>query len=152
MATAEATFTDLLRDPKGVVRQLEDGDVVLLHRRDGEDLLLSVASRALAEDRILELMSGVLARILRDPGRIRARVSDPTSFPWTRFLPESERARFFAELFDCFEGAVQVGTLSPVERLLDEWQTTAAIHADPDLARRLRGPLPGDGAVVSRPG
>ena len=150
MTTAEATFTDLLRDPKGVVRQLEHGDVIL-HRRDGEDLLLSVAARAMAEDRILELMSGVLARILRDPV-IRARASDPTAFPWTRFLPESERARFFAELFDCFEGAVQVGTMSPVERLLDEWQATAAIHADPELARRLSGPLPGNGAAVSRPG
>jgi len=150
VTTTEATFTDLLRDPKSVTRRLEEGDVIL-HRRDEEDLLLSVASRALAENRILELMSGVLATVLRDPV-IRVRVSDPTSFPWTRFLPDPERARFFEELFECFQGAVQVGTMSPVERLLDEWQATAAIHADPGLAQRLRAPLPGDGAVVARPG
>jgi DNA-binding MarR family transcriptional regulator len=150
MTTAEATFTELLRDPKSVIRRLEEGDVIL-RRRDEEDLLLTVASRALVENRIMELVSGVLAAVLRDPV-VRARVSDPSSLPWTRFLPESERAQFFEEFFECIQGAAQIGTLSPVGRLLDEWQATAAIHADPDLARRLRGPLPGDGAVVSRPG
>ncbi len=42
--TAEATLTDFLRDPKAVVERLEHVDVVL-HRRNAEDLRLSLESR-----------------------------------------------------------------------------------------------------------
>jgi hypothetical protein len=43
--TAEATLTDFLRDPKAVVDRLENVDVVL-HRRNAEDLRLSLESRS----------------------------------------------------------------------------------------------------------
>jgi hypothetical protein len=43
--TAEATQTDFLRDPKAVVNGLENVDVVL-HRRNAEDLRLSLESRS----------------------------------------------------------------------------------------------------------
>jgi len=149
MAISETTFTEFLRDPKRVTRLLDAGDVIL-HRRDEEDLRLTVASRSAAEGRVLSLLSGLVAAALRDPG-IRSHAIAAPSLPWTRFLPEHERARFFTELFDCVEGAAQIGTLAPVERLMDEWRATAAIHADPNLAERLTGPIAGDGGPVARP-
>lgn len=149
MAISEATFTEFLRDPKRVTRRLDAGDVIL-HRRDEEDLRLSIASRSAAEGRVLGLLSGLVAAALRDPG-IRSHAMASASLPWTQFLPEDERVRFFGELFACIEGAAQVGTLAPVERLMDEWRATAAIHADPDLARQLGTPMAGDGSRIPHP-
>jgi hypothetical protein len=57
----------------------------------------------------------------------------------------------FVELFAGVEAAGAIGTFAPVDRLLDEWRATAAVYADPDLADRLRRPLPGDGPAVERP-
>jgi hypothetical protein len=71
--------------------------------------------------------------------------------PWLSFLPQAARERFYVELFECIDGAGSLGTLAPVGRLLDEWHATAQVYADPDLAARLRRPLPGDGVPPSRP-
>jgi Family of unknown function (DUF6247) len=150
MVTAETTFTDFLRNPNSVTRRLEEGDVIL-HRRGDADLRLSVASRASADGRVLELLSRIIAGLLRDQTARRS-VTEASPVAWVQFLPASARERFYAELFECVEGAAEIGTLAPVARVLDEWQATAAIYADPDLAERLRAPLPGDGGVVARPG
>lgn len=147
--TAEATFTDFLRDPRRVTERLESGDVIL-RRRDAEDLRLSVASRVAATEETLSFLSRVIADALEDEV-VRERIGHHVALPWLAFLPPTARERFYAELFECVQGAVELGTLAPVARLLDEWRVTAAVHADPDLARRLRRPLPGDGASVTRP-
>lgn len=147
--TAEATFTDFLRDPRKVTERLDTGDVIL-RRRDAEDLRLSVASRVAATEETLSFLSRVIADALEDEV-VRERIGHHAALPWLTFLPPTARERFYAELFECVEGAVELGTLAPVARLLDEWRVTAAVHADPDLARRLHGPLPGDGATVTRP-
>jgi hypothetical protein len=145
MTTAEATFTEFLRNPREVTDHLREGDVIL-HRRDDEDLRLSVASRASAVQEIL----GTLGRLLTDAfadETVRDRLSHRTALPWLKFLPPASRERFYEDLFECVEGAAAIGTLAPVARLLDEWQATAAVYADPDLAARLSRPLEAGGPV-----
>jgi hypothetical protein len=66
---AEATQTDFLRDPKAVVNRLENVDVVL-HRRNAEDLRLSLESRSEA------VADGV--RFARGTGTCVGRVDGPT--------------------------------------------------------------------------
>ena len=149
MAVAEATFTDFLRHPNEVTEHLEQGDVIL-HRRGEADLRLSVAARADSQLSTLEFLGRVIAQSLRDD-LVRRRITELQSLPWLTFMPEGERSLFWSELFECVEGAAQLGTLAPVARLLDEWRATAEVYADPELAARLRRALPGDGPVVSRP-
>lgn len=146
---AEATFTDLLRNPREITALLDQGDVIL-HRRDAEDLRLSVATRASASVAGLEVIGRLLAAAMADE-IVRERIGHQVPLPWLRYLPERSRQLFFAELFASVEAAAAIGTFAPVDRLLDEWRATAAIHADPDLADRLRRPLPGDGPTADRP-
>jgi hypothetical protein len=123
---------------------------VILHRRGDEDLRLTTAGRAAAEEAILGALSRVIADVLEDEV-VRERISRRQPLPWLQFLPPTERQLFYQDLFHCVQGAVEVGTLAPVARLLDEWRATAAIHADPDLVSRLRQPVTGNGGVVARP-
>ena len=146
---AEATFTDFLRNPNEITDLLDEGDVIL-HRRGAEDLRLSLASRAASINASLETIGRLITAVLQD-GVVRERIGRQATLPWLSFLPEAARARFYAELFECIDGAASLGTLAPIGRLLDEWHATAQVYADPDLATRLRRPLPGDGGPVRQP-
>jgi hypothetical protein len=146
---AEATFTDFLRSPRQVTDQVKEGDVIL-RRRGDEDLLLSIASRVAATQASLAMLGRLLADAMRDDV-VREHVANGAALPWLKFLSEPSRALFYKELFECVEGAAALGTLTPIARLLDEWQATAAIAADPELAARLSRPLAGDGGLVPRP-
>jgi len=146
---AEATFTDLLRNPREITALLDQGDVIL-HRRDAEDLRLSVATRSSASVAGLEVIGRLLAAAMADEV-VRERIGHQTALPWMQHLPETSRQQFFFELFTGVEAAAAIGTFAPVDRLLDEWRATAALYADPDLADRLRRPLPGNGPAVERP-
>jgi hypothetical protein len=56
-----------------------------------------------------------------------------------------------AEFFRTAETAADLGIMTPLAQLLREWQATAAIYADPELAAELRRPLTGDGERVPAP-
>jgi hypothetical protein len=148
--TAEATLTEFLRDPNGVVERLEHVDVVL-HRRNAEDLRLSLRSRSDAVNESVRFLARVLGTALTDDlVRQHLRVS-AEAIPWLGFLPEERRTEFLADFFRCAEAAAELGTMAPLAQLLREWQATAAIYADPQLAAELRRPLPGDGERVPIP-
>jgi len=148
-ALAEATFTDFLRNPNAITELLDGGDVIL-HRRGADDLRLTVASRATSIEASLETIGRLITAVLQD-GVVRERIGRQAPLPWLSFLPQTEREQFYVELFECIEGAGSLGTLAPIARLLDEWHATAQVYADPDLAARLRRPLPGDGGLVKQP-
>jgi hypothetical protein len=150
MPTSEATLTDFLRDPNAVVDRLQSTDVVL-HRRNAEDLRLSLESRSEAIEASVELVSQLLLSVLADRvarERLRGSVNE---IPWLRFLPPRERDDFFEDFFRTAQGAADLGVMAPLGRVLREWRATAAIHADPTLAQELRRPLPGDGGRVPQP-
>ena len=149
-STAEATMTEFLRDPNGVVERLEHVDVVL-HRRNAEDLRLSLQSRSEAVNDSVRFLTRVLGTALTDEVvRQRLRVS-VEAIPWLSFLPEERRSEFLVDFFRCAEAAAELGTMAPLVQLLREWQATAAIYADPELSAELRRPLPGDGERVPTP-
>ena len=150
MPTSEATLTDFLRDPNAVVERLQLMDVVL-HRRNDEDLRLSLDSRSEAIETSVELVSRLLLTALADRAvreHLRASVN---AIPWLKFLPEWERDAFFEDFFRTAEAAAGLGVMAPLGRVLREWRATAAIYADPMLAQELRRPVPGDGDRVPQP-
>ncbi|MGH8898685.1 MAG: hypothetical protein ACRDZ4_17115 [Egibacteraceae bacterium] len=49
------------------------------------------------------------------------------------------------------EGCAEIGTYAPLSPLMREWQETAAIYADPELAHELTHPLPGQAGTVPEP-
>jgi hypothetical protein len=147
--TAEATFTEFLRNPNLVTDQLREGDVIL-HRRNEEDLRLTVESRVSATEESLGIMGRVFTDALADKA-IRSRLTQRVALPWLKFLPKRARESFYTDLFECAEAVAQLGTIAPLARLIDEWRATAAVYADPDLASRLTQPLDEDQGTVRRP-
>ncbi len=148
--TAEATLTDFLRDPKAVVDRLEHVDVVL-HRRNAEDLYLSLESRTEAVAESVRFLARMLGAALTDPA-VRDRLQTSVeSIPWLSFLPAQQRHEFIAEFFRTAEAAAELGVMTPLAQLLREWQATAAIYADPELAAELRRSLAAEGDRVPAP-
>jgi len=72
-------------------------------------------------------------------------------FPWTSFLPKADRAEFVDDFTRTVVAAAEVDNFAPLAQLIDEWRTTAEIHADPKLARRLRRSIAGKSEAVPRP-
>lgn len=122
MRATEHPFSDLLRRPKEVTDDVEDGDV-LLRRRDEPDLRLSRADREALAD----------------------------AFPWLEFLPATDRRVFLDEFTRVVTAAAAVDNYEPLTRLVHEWRATAEVHADPRLARRLRRSLEAAGDRVAPP-
>lgn len=148
--TAQATLTDFLRDPNAVVDWLEHADVVL-HRRNAEDLRLSLESRSEAVAASVRFVARVLGSALSDE-TVRPRLqASAEAIPWVSFLPPQQRQEFLANFFRTAEAAAELGMMTPLAQLLREWQATAALYADPDLATELRRPLAGDGERVPAP-
>lgn len=146
MGTAEYSFSDLLRRPKVVTREVEKGDV-LLRRRHESDLRLTRADR----DAERAAAFAALGRALRhlgehDPAALGVALHD--AFAWMEFLPARDRYKFVDEFSRAIAAAVELDSYAALMQLLREWRTTAEIHADPRLARRLRRPLVADGVRV----
>lgn len=148
--TAEATLTDFLRDPRAVVDRLEHADVVL-HRRNAEDLRLSLESRSESVAASIQFLARIVASVLSDETVRRRLQASAEDIPWLSFLPPQERQEFMVEFFRTAEAAAELGVMTPLAQLLREWQATAAIYADPELATELRRPLADDGERVPAP-
>ncbi|MGP3954404.1 hypothetical protein ACTWPT_00295 [Nonomuraea sp. 3N208] len=98
---------------------------------------LRIAARALAivARRNSELAEEVLAEEL----------------PWLTWLPDTERHECVRDLLSHLIAGADTGELLPFARSLTSWRSTAVIWSDPELARELQGPFPGDGLEVARP-
>ncbi|QYC39100.1 hypothetical protein Nocox_07375 [Nonomuraea coxensis DSM 45129] len=71
--------------------------------------------------------------------------------PWLTWLPDAERHECVRELLAHLMAGADTGELLPFARALTSWRSTAVIWSDPQLARDLHGPFPGDGPDVPRP-
>lgn len=149
MRVFEHPFSELLREPKSVVRDLDDGDV-LLRRRGAPALRLSRADRDDQRADAYALVGRALRNLaVHSPGALSDALLD--EFPWTSFLPTSDRATFVEDFTRIVVAAAELDNFAALALLVDEWRATAEIHADPRLARRLRGPISADGKAVTRP-
>lgn len=139
---AEFSFSTLLREPHRVTAQLSGGDV-LLHRRDGEDVYLSVKSRAERDAESATQAARILGALIHAPEGQRLIVDTLGEvFPWTRFLTDRGRAQFVYDFVDTTRACADVGAWTPLGQLLHEWKATAAVRADPDLHAALTASLP----------
>lgn len=149
MRVVERPFSELLRDPKKVIRELADSDVVL-RRRGTSALRLTRADRG--EERASAFEA--LARLLHSLATHRPEAMQEAAldaFSWASFLPATDRDQFLSELTRTLLGAAEFDNFAPVSQLLVEWRATAEIHADPKLARRLGAPVAAAGDSVPAP-
>jgi hypothetical protein len=78
----------------------------------------------------------------------------PEAFPWVRFLPVEEVRAFVLELVETLRAVDALENPAPVIQVISAWQSTAEIHADPELAAILSadgadyGPVPEPSAVT----
>lgn len=149
MRVIEHSFSELLRQPKTVVKDLADGDV-LLRRRGGPALRLTRVDR---DDQRADAYA-MVGRALRNlavhsPVALGKALLD--EFPWTSFLPKADREAFVDDFTRTVLAAAELDNFTPLAQLLDEWRATAEIHADPKLAGRLRRSITAKGKPVPRP-
>jgi hypothetical protein len=145
----EHPFSELLRQPGRVVKDLADGDV-LLRRRGAPALRLTRVDR---DDQRADAFA-MVGRALRNlavhsPAAVGEALLD--EFPWTSVLPLSDRAAFIDDFTRTVVAAAELDSFGPLAQLVEEWRATAEIHADPKLARRLRRPIVRKGKPVPRP-
>lgn len=78
--------------------------------------------------------------LMRHDDAARSLVIDviPEVFPWVRFLPTEDVRAFVLELVDTLRAAEALENAAPVVQLITEWRHTAEVHADPELATRVR--------------
>lgn len=143
----ERPFSDLLRHPKDVTRDVEDSDV-LLRRRDEPDLRLTRADRDAERTEAFTALARTLRNLaVHHAGALETGLSD--AFPWLEFLPAADRRLFVDEFTRVVTGSAALDNYSPVSQFIREWRATAEIHADPKLARRLRRSLQAGGDRVA---
>jgi hypothetical protein len=148
---AAVNFSELVNKNKQTLARLQESPRLLLHRRDGEDLILTTAARAEQDQTVVSAATRMLAAMARrEPGSMELLLGIlPDAFPWVRFLPEPDLHAFAVELVDTMRAADSVGNSAAVAQLLTAWRHTAAVHSDPELLAALTedhdadyGPVP----------
>lgn len=149
MRVTERPFSDLLRRPKEVTDDVEDGDV-LLRRRDEPDLRLTRADReAQRADTFTAIGRALRNLAMHNPAALNDALGD--AFPWIEFLPTRDRSLFLDEFSRVVAAAAAVDNYESLSQLVREWRATAELHSDPKLARRLRRVLDASGDHVAQP-
>ncbi|WP_371777417.1 hypothetical protein [Streptomyces sp. NBC_01438] len=135
--SAAVNFSELVNKNKQTLARLDESPQLLLHRRDGEDLVLTTAVRAEQDRSVVSAATRMLAAMARrEPGSMELLLDIlPDAFPWVRFLPEPDVHAF--ELVDTMRAADSIGNSASVAQLLTAWQHSAEVHSDPELLAAL---------------
>ncbi|MER6944420.1 hypothetical protein ABT294_10385 [Nonomuraea sp. NPDC000554] len=149
MTTKSFPYSAFLRGPSQVLPSLDNADVVL-ERRDDENLILMRAERFEAGTASLRIAARALAIVARRNSDLAEEVL-AEELPWVTWLPDPERHECVRELLGHLIAGADTGELLPFGRALASWRSTAIVWSDPQLARELQGPFPGDGPDVPRP-
>ncbi|APU40792.1 MULTISPECIES: hypothetical protein [unclassified Streptomyces] len=148
---AAVNFSELVNKNKQTLARLKESPRLLLHRRDGEDLVLTTAAKAEQDQTVVSAASRMLSAMARrEPGSMELLLDIlPEAFPWVRFLPEPDVHAFAVELVDTMRAADSIGNNASVAQMLTAWQHTAEVHSDPVLLAALNqdhgtdyGPVP----------
>lgn len=139
MTAPEINFSELQNQPRDVVRKVQGSPSrsVYVRRRgaDEEDLVLVTASRAAQATEALSVTTHLFVELMKHDDRVPTLVTEvlPKAFPWVRFLPAEDVRAFVVEFVDVIERADSLHNPAPLIQLLDEWQSTAEVYADPEL-------------------
>ncbi|MGI9062380.1 MAG: hypothetical protein ACR2FQ_00960 [Pseudonocardiaceae bacterium] len=151
MSAPEVPFSELLQRPKDTVAKLDASrsHSLRLRRRDAEDLTLTTAAHAERESAMVTATTKMFVALMQHDDAARSLVVDvvPEAFPWVRFLPTEEVRAFVLELVDTLRAADALENSAPVIQVITEWRHTAEVHADPELAARIRTVDDDHGAV-----
>ena len=150
------SFSDLqLRGKATVEGWLRDSAnrVLVVRRRDAEDLVLTTASRAAQAREASSVTSRIFVALMQRDPHIRDLVTDvvPEVFPWVAFLSRDEVREFVVELVSTMKAAESIDNPAPVAQVIDSWRHTAEVLADPELAVVLSAPSDGDYGPVPAP-
>ncbi|MGO9661601.1 MAG: hypothetical protein ACLP7F_25010 [Acidimicrobiales bacterium] len=149
MAVTEVPYSSFLRGPSEVLPALEHGDVQL-DRRDAEALVMTRARRYRAAMRGTSLASAMVRDLAKNDVGLAARLL-AEQLPWLAWMPRAEQEDCLAEILTHLAAGAETGTFEPFARSLGEWEHTAEVWADPELAKRLSSELPGKGKTIPRP-
>ncbi len=145
----EASYSSFLREPKSVIPLLSEGDVRLA-RRDDEDLVITGYARFEAREWGTSLSGRLLMGVSEsNPAMLEEMLTK--ELPWLAWLSDEDQASAVNEIGKDLLAGLSTGALEALVHSLRAWQETAEIESDPKLAKRLRGPFQGDGAVLTRP-
>ncbi|MEV7678266.1 hypothetical protein AB0O64_06880 [Streptomyces sp. NPDC088341] len=136
---AAVNFSELVNKNKQTLARLKESPRLLLHRRDGEDLVLTTAARAEQDRTVVSAATRMLAAMTRrEPGSVELLLDIlPDAFPWVRFLPDPDVHAFAVELVDTMRAADSVSNNASVAQMLIAWQHTAEAYSDPELLSAL---------------
>jgi hypothetical protein len=150
MTVRSHPYSTFLRSPSQVLPDLAYGDV-LLERRDEDSIIVTSQERYTALMQGMEVTTRIFRSLFKDD--CDQMVSLMThEMPWLAWLPEHERRDCVNELLANLAAGAETGALEPFSRSVLEWQHTAEVWADPELAKRLSSQFDGDGPVLERPG
>src|SRR5882757_7252976 len=113
-------FSELVNKNKQTLARLKESPRLLLHRRDGEDLVLTTAARAEQDQAVVSAATHMLtAMARREPGSMELLLDIlPDAFPWVRFLPGPDVHAFAVDLVDTMRAAESVANSASVAQLL----------------------------------
>ncbi|WP_245865287.1 hypothetical protein [Prauserella marina] len=122
------------------MKKLHGARALQVRRRDGEDLVLSTASRAAEEAEVTSATTKLFVAMMQKDDRVRTLATEvlPTVFPWVRFLPKPDVQAFVVELMDVLEAAESLGNPAPVAHVIAMWKNTAGVYADPEVLAVLK--------------
>lgn len=132
---AEANLSDLLNKPKATLARLAGNRRLVLHRRDAEDLVITTAERAAADNAVVRDTTRLFREMVRKDPMVMTLAAQvlPAVFPWVRHLPEDARQEFAAEWLEALNAAGDLDNGAAVEGLVASWRSTAEVYADPEL-------------------
>lgn len=114
VAVSERTLSEFLQHSGRVLSELAEGEIIL-HRRDGEDLVLMTRRQSEAVDTVLR---AYFALSSGDGEAVRV------VLPWLAFLSAEDRAACLRELRDVGAAAVHSGRLGRLVDVLYAWEAT----------------------------
>ncbi len=142
MPVKESTLSEFLLHSGRVLPEVEEGEI-LLHRRDGEDLILITRRQNEALH--------ATARIFFALSTGDERAVDSV-LPWLVFLSESDRAACIRELREVGAASLHTGRLARLAETLYAWEATALAAWDERRNRERLGYSDVAPIDVPRPG
>lgn len=151
------TFSDLQLRGKAVIEDWlgkSANRLLVVRRRDAEDLVLTTASRAAQAREASSVTSRLLVALVQQDPHVRDLASEviPGVFPWVAFLSRDEIGEFVGELVSRMTAADSIDNPAPIAQVIDAWRHTAEVLADPELAAVLSAPSDTDFGSVPEPG
>ena len=130
------TLSTFVQTPTRALRPLDNGDDVLLTRRDGEDLRVQrdrdVRER---EDTVLHAVN-VAFRVL-ESDREAAHTAVAAEYAWVAILSAGEADEFASDYFTALRASISLGNYAHVNTVVNAWKSTAEIKSDPQLRARI---------------